>query len=384
MSYSKVQFIAYRIYTGPGRNPARYVGLSNESADVRLRVKLMTEAVNAAGAAGEVNSSPDVLKVFIAPEFYFRSTWGGYTDLKYLNGEGAGRDANSIIGGLANAVEDDKWKDWLFVFGTTVVAAAPFVPDDYYDPQTGQLNLKNFARLSGRTAVVNVAFVQKGAFADEDERTAKAVAVVKEFMSNIDWLRVQGIVLPPEKVAHFPAVGPGSYALEVNTPGGRGGGGYNGGSIFMLDNITFGLEVCLDHRMKRLKRAWPQSGDFFVQLQLVPSGGMIIYPTSVAVPTGGLICNVDGLTARTTTNPTNENGYHSELYAVTSETEPVTLADMAAVQRAGSVPANANLNEVKQVFWLPPDNDVNNPKVWAPDIVIYNAVDIPAPVVAQS
>jgi len=34
MTYSKVQFIAYRIYTGPGHNPDRYVGLSDEAADV--------------------------------------------------------------------------------------------------------------------------------------------------------------------------------------------------------------------------------------------------------------------------------------------------------------------------------------------------------------
>jgi hypothetical protein len=70
MTYSKVQFIAYRICTGQGHNPDCYVGLSDEVADVRQRVKLMTEAVNAAGARSEVDRRSDVLKVFIAPEFY--------------------------------------------------------------------------------------------------------------------------------------------------------------------------------------------------------------------------------------------------------------------------------------------------------------------------
>jgi len=79
----------------------------------------MTEAVNAAGTRSEVDRRSDVLKVFIAPEFYFRSMYGGYTDMKYFSGEGAGRDPNSIIGGLANAVQDELWKDWLFVFGTS-------------------------------------------------------------------------------------------------------------------------------------------------------------------------------------------------------------------------------------------------------------------------
>jgi len=108
MTYSKVQFIAYRINTSPVHNPDRYVGLSDEAADVRQRVKLMTEAVNAAGARSEVDQHSDVLKVSITPEFYFRSMYGGYTDMKYFNGDSAGRDLNSIVGGLANAVKDER------------------------------------------------------------------------------------------------------------------------------------------------------------------------------------------------------------------------------------------------------------------------------------
>lgn len=390
MSYTRVQFIAYRIYTGPGRDPDHYVGLSDEAEDVRQRVKLMAEAVEAAGARSEIDPSSDVLKVFIAPEFYFRSTWGGYTDLTYFTGEGAGRDSRSIVGGLADAVEDERWKDWLFVFGTSVVVAAPFVAQDYYDPKTGKLSLEQFANLYGKTlfpkAVLNIALVQKGGYASEVERVTKAVAVIKENMSDIDWLHAHGVILGPNEVAHFPAVGPGTYALEVNTPGRRGGGGYNGGSIFMLDNITFGLEVCLDHSMERLHRAKPQSGDFFVQVQLIPSGGMIIVPTSVATLKGGLVCNVDGLTAQTTTSKNDEDGFHSELYSVLSPGQPRDFSQMREVHRATAdqVPANADLTEVQKVFWLPPDNDVNNASVWAPGLVIYSAVDIPAPVAAKT
>jgi len=40
--------------------------------------------------------------------------------MKYFDGEGARRDPNSIVGGLANAVQDERWKNWLFVFGTSV------------------------------------------------------------------------------------------------------------------------------------------------------------------------------------------------------------------------------------------------------------------------
>jgi hypothetical protein len=152
----------------------------------------------------------------------------------------------------------------------------------------------------------------------------------------------------------------------------------------MLDNITFGLEVCLDHAMKRLQRARPQTGDFFVQVQLIPSGGMIIDPTSVATLRGGLVWNVDGLTAQTTTTSNDADGYHSELYSVTSAGQPAALSDMKEIPRtANSVTAHPDLTEVEQVFWLPPDNNLSNPDIWKPDLVIYNTVDIPAPQVAK-
>jgi hypothetical protein len=216
-----------------------------------------------------------VLKVFIAPEFYFRSMYGGYTDMKYFDGEGAGRDPNSIVGGLANAVQDERWKNWLFVFGTSVVVAGPFISPETRNPD-----------LSRKIAVLNTALVQKGYYATEDERTLKGVAVVKDYKSGDDFGDFPGVKFKNDDVAHFSA-GPISYASEVNTPGQSGGAGNNGGLIFMLDNIAFGLEVCADHNMKRLRRAKPLAGDVFVQIRLIPSGGMIIFPASVATLTGG-------------------------------------------------------------------------------------------------
>lgn len=387
MSYSKVQFVAYRIYTCPAHGPDRYVGLNNEADDVRQRVALMAEAIDTAAKRDEIDPSPDVLKVFIAPEFYFHSMWGAYTNLDYFSGEGPDRDSGSIVGGLANVVQDERWKDWLFVFGTAVVEAAPFTTSDYYDQRPGSFlqtlwySLKRLAELYGRKAVLNATLVQKGGFANEDQRTSKAVVVVKEYKSPIDYLKRQESVvgLTDDKAAHFPAVGPGSYALEVNTPG-RGGGGFNGGSIFMLDNITFGLEVCLDHAKQRLVRAKPDSGDFFVQIQLIPSAGITIRPTCVAALNGGLVCNVDGYYDKTTTKTSPaQYGFHSQLYKVASVSPPAVLNDMEEVPHAPAVAAHANLDEVKKVFWLPPSNDVNDENVWSPDLVIYDVVDIPDP-----
>ena len=380
MSYSKAQFIAYRLYTGQGHDPDRYIGLGNEADDVRQRVKLMTEAVNAAGACALVDRSPDVLKIFIAPEFYFRGLQGAYTDLKYVNGEGAGRDAQSIVGGLANAVQDARWKDWLFVFGTSMVVAGPFLPQDYIDPKTG----KPYANLAGKkTALLNFALVQKGGFASEDERTSKAVAVTKDFLSGVDLESGQGVVI--KDADYFPRR-LGSYASEVNTPSQSGGGGSNGGAIFKMDDITFGLEVCADHGMARLRKATPQAGDSFVQIQLIPSCGMVMTLSSVAAPKGGLVCNVDGASPQLATTPQgreNRDGFHSELYSVVSDGRPSDLSrDMKEITPLTTIRANADLAEVQKVFWLPPDNDARNLALWSPDLAIYTVVDIPAPKVA--
>lgn len=387
MTYSKAQFIAYGIYTGRGHTPDRYIGLADEAADVRQRVKLMTEAVNAAGNWPGIDPRPDVLKIFIAPEFYFRGVRGGYTDLKYVNGEGAGRDPNSIVGGLANAVQDARWKHWLFVFGTSIVVAGALLPEDRIDPKTGQPYTDFIGRpIVGKTiALLNIALVQKGGYASEEERTSKAVAVIKDLLSPVDWQDGPGVMASENTVQYFPR--PVSYASEVNTPGlgGSGGGsGGNGGSIFKLDDITFGLEVCADHGLGRLKKAKPQAGDTFVQIQLVPSGGATITPARVAALKGGLVCNVDGASTGLTTNaaqPEDKAGFHTQLFSVLSDGQPSGLSQMEEIPSTALVIANADLAEVQKVFWLPPDNGVKNMEVW-PHLAIYPPQDIPAPVAA--
>ena len=56
--------------------------------------------------------------------------------------------------------------------------------------------------------------------------------------------------------------------------------------------------------MGRLRRAKPLAGDVFVQIQPIPSEGMIIFLASVATLKGGLVSNVDGATPQTIRCPT--------------------------------------------------------------------------------
>jgi hypothetical protein len=66
-----------------------------------------------------------------------------------------------------------------------------------------------------------------------------------------------------------------------------------GGSIFTIDGITFGLEVCLDHAASTKS---PSSGRLDhaanIQVQLIPSAGMWIQQFRTVKD--GIVFNVDG------------------------------------------------------------------------------------------
>src|SRR6185369_6324461 len=78
--------------------------------------------------------------------------------------------------------------------------------------------------------------------------------------------------------------------------------GIGGGSVFTMDGITFGLEVCLDHMENRLAEFYKVGvaavGDPKVQIQLIPSWGMLIGKGELVCVEDavkpGLTFNVDG------------------------------------------------------------------------------------------
>lgn len=343
MSYSAVQFIGYEIFTGPGQNPKRYVGLDGDRDDIAARVALMKEALNAAKASPQVNKDPAVLKIFMAPEFYFRGARGAYPiDLV----TGTGPDGGGLVGALTDLIREGHWADWLVVFGTIVAR--------------------------GKNEVYNVSLVQQGSFRNENERLSKGVLIMKEFMSQIDFLRISPRGVTAADRSRLAAVGPGTYALEQNNPGQVGG--YSGGSIFKIAGITFGLETCLDHAARRLLRAWPMAGDPFIQIQLIPSGGISIQTAAVATLDGGLVFNVDGLKSD---RPGHGYGYQSALRCAAQRLPEDD--EMFTLPSEDRVAVNRDLNALTRLFWLPPDDDVSNPWAHTPELVFYPRVPVPQP-----
>jgi hypothetical protein len=114
-TYDKIQFVAYRITTG------QYLGTDDKTAfggdvtkaakhDLEGRCKLMTAAVKDAYGHGEIDASDTTLKIFVAPEFYFRGMLGAYPyDI-----------VSMVLDELRKETKDGKYAHWLFVFGSAI------------------------------------------------------------------------------------------------------------------------------------------------------------------------------------------------------------------------------------------------------------------------
>jgi hypothetical protein len=137
-------------------------------------------------------------------------------------------------------------------------------------------------------AVDNVAFITKERF---------VYSVTKELVSHLDFksggvsdqVTVRGEVLG---VNQYPQ--PSKYNAASNVPP-KFQDERMGGSIFTIDGVTFGCEVCLDHaattkdgQKGRLSHASN------IQIQLIPSAGMCVQQFRTVE--NGVVFNVDGST----------------------------------------------------------------------------------------
>jgi len=297
-NYDKVQFISWELYTGPCFDPTypahgSYAGLSNTTVDYRTdalgqcwdidaRLAFLAEAINQAYQLADHSS--DTLKIFLAPEFLCRGAGGAYLhDL--LNGWVDAAPASfglpapyqkawgGLFGGMQTLAADDRFVDFLFVFGTTISASFPTaksINGEYLlDPtQPGE--------------VYNTALIQRGGSA----HTAHNYASRKHYISGIDFLKWSGnvgqhtahSVLPAEPESIIPA-----DVLGVT----------EGSAIFTIDGIhdaedvpiPFGIEICLDHATSGGCRANSfgrlRTAGQSVKIQLVPSGGMSLDADSI-------------------------------------------------------------------------------------------------------
>lgn len=191
--YTKVQTLSFQIYTGgapafidgmPNEECVNlnsygqaegsadlqcYLGLDDTALDVRRRLNIMRDAVDKAYDVS--NSNEDTLKIFLAPEFYFRGKNGAF---EFLNEEQEDEhgcsDICHILKGLEEIVADKRFENWLFLFGT-VIGSEALPQKDQFDYQ-----FYNFAPL------------YKGFDPAVSKRIGKNFIVPKRYVSNIDFL----------------------------------------------------------------------------------------------------------------------------------------------------------------------------------------------------
>jgi hypothetical protein len=171
--------------------------------------------------------------------------------------------------------------------------------------------------------VINVALVQKGwPTPHMGDGGLRRVAIYKENVSPIDftntatdWHKADGSerkitihgtpsrpVLPTQGAVDLGGGRPNSERPLGSTVGSEiNANGAGGGVVFTMDDITFGLEVCLDHAENRLAKFYATSsttkraGDPKVQVHLIPSYGMTIAGGEICCPSPkGVVFNVDG------------------------------------------------------------------------------------------
>lgn len=294
MAYKKAQFISYQLNTFTSYyNSSKdygYLGNDKSETDINYRINIMKDCIAKSQASLTLDNTDETLKIFMAPEFYFRGNQGAYPVEKI----------SIIMSKMREMTKDKKFKDWLFVFGTAI----------------GYLKHDD-----GSYEIFNVALIQKGGYADATKDNS--VIVYKEYISHIDFLRLFSTGMNCKYCGGFNefnwnvnharigVVGensntqqltPVSGSRDVNSqhinPVGTGKelsqSGLGGQGIFTIDNVTFGLEICLDHLNGRLHDSPPATGQYIPQIHLITSAGAKIIEKNVITTKGGLVFNVDG------------------------------------------------------------------------------------------
>jgi hypothetical protein len=297
--YLVVVCMGFEIATGvydPNRAPASPdQRRRDETNEVAGRCRELTAAISAATAQYNqfkttYNVSPDldkkILKIFMAPEFFFRGPYGAYRDVGFCS---------QILSMMRTETGKPEYANWLFVHGTAL-----------FSTEKMEKGVKKGLLLE------NYALVQKGG---PKTREHYELVVAKEFPSHVDfehpgvdnfgWYNYDGQTgkhKPGTSKANIAGVSDRHFAPEggrrdypfaqsLQQAGTKQVSELVGGSIFTMDGVTFGLEVCRDHLLGRLAHS-KESGK--VLIQLIPSCGASITHSSIACTQNGVIFNVDG------------------------------------------------------------------------------------------
>jgi len=339
--YTHFQGLGYEIYTGGApafsasgvKNPECiglgsygevdgdlqcYLGLKDDREDVARRLQIMRAALEKAYEVADPSNT--TLKIFNAPEFFFRGKNGAYNISREYNDPDL-EECHAVcqsLNGLELLVADARFKDWLFLFGTVIASDTIEKENEHvfvnfaplfkgYDPATET----HF----GTRLIVPKRYVSREDFLTTKRRFNESSA--KQIFD--DPLPYESTVLSPFEIGYRQynndqwkkykgALMDRGYAMVEF-------------DFFIMNNITFSIEICLDHDkhsaldvfMANLvtgsHKRIPYGGegnftyrkipDHQAQISLVSSGGITVNPESLVLANNGSIFLQDGLTNAT-------------------------------------------------------------------------------------
>ena len=219
-------------------------------------------------------SDANTLKVFIAPEFYFRRASEREVDKRsFRRSTSFGSYPECVRYQLAEALygviqASPLFSDWLIVAGTVCSVLPPTDAEN----DGGRMNL------------LNTAIMLRGQRASADA-SVPYVLMEKHYISNIDG--------PPDDY-HANEDPTTVFSFRRNPD-------FELDNLIHWDGMTVGLEVCLDHSEQVLVNAVDTLQDAIgpdaqlPDLQLITSCGMNVEEEAVAVRDGGLVLLTDGM-----------------------------------------------------------------------------------------
>ncbi|WP_322779086.1 hypothetical protein [Frankia sp. Cas4] len=314
--YSHVRFVFYETDTHQQYRPSCLPKPVDFGTEARIRAQYLLEVARFIAkkiADDPVTVNGTVLNVFLAPEFYFRSSQGQQSGHNHYGHFDVQQAQNSI----KDAVRGDSlFNDWLLVPGTAVYSKKTF------DSQ-GSFKYVIFseayavARVSAQVTTGNQLFHW---------------TCMKQDFSDVDHLDNDVNAMSTGKTS----------AQHAHR------------QIISVGGLEIGIEICLDHRSEVLKTtAVAQQPARNVDIQLLPACGMDAIPTSVAARTGGYVLRCNGNNYQ----PPRGKAYQVGAWPNGHPT-------------AGTAPILTEIDTGILVYTLPSTLQIN-PSPWIPDRVGY-------------
>jgi hypothetical protein len=293
--YSKFQVIAYEIPTCAGFNAGEECQITETvrtaikaelevlSLDAQRRLLRLIAVAEAARAMLTIDPAPNVLKIFMVPEFYFRQEKDG-PKRSY-----PAKEKDAILKALATVFCDKRFADWLFVFGTIVW----WMSADHYLSLANLDNLlgkDELLKAQGSPVVWNEAIVVVGG----DSLTS----FKKQHYSDYD--DIATVVQPSEKNQAYGAPLLPKHRTTLKNLFKDIKSAAGGGCILAAgDNLWFGVEVCLDHNKDVLRLAYQQYSSTRLSapeldFQMLVSCGMDITPAFLVIEKERFALRADG------------------------------------------------------------------------------------------